>query len=408
MTAQTLILLGATGSIGTQAQDVVRTHPENFRLTGLAAGSNLTAAAHAAVEFGVETLALAHVFALGAVREALARAGAELGRPDPVTRILLGPRAAAELAGTPADLVLNAITGAAGLSATFAALDHGTDVALANKESLIMGGTLVLEAARATGARLLAVDSEHSAIAQALRAGTHGEVARLVVTASGGPFRGMSAAELATVTPAQALAHPTWQMGTVITTNSATLVNKGLEVIEAHLLFGVPFEDIEVVVHPQSQIHSMVEFRDGATIAQLSPPDMRLPIAYALARGARLPRVAAGNAWNRPVTWDFAPVDRRAFPALDLVVEAGRRGATYPAALNAANEELVAAFHAGRIGFTDIPAGLAYALQAHTPAADFTRAAIGAADAWARATIGRWIAAREPVAREPEPGVERA
>lgn len=408
MNAQNLILLGATGSIGTQTAEIVRAHPDDFRLVGLSAGHNIAAATRLAVEFGVPVLAIANAGdstptpadpvptsaqhpAVAQVRAALAQAAAGLGMPDPVTQILVGPRAAATLAAHPADIVLNAITGAAGLAPTFATLDAGTDVALANKESLIMGGQLVLDAAAATGASLIPVDSEHSAVAQALRSGTHGEVARLVITASGGPFRGMRPAQLEHVTPAEALAHPTWDMGTVITTNSATLVNKGLEVIEAHLLFDISYDAIDVVVHPQSQVHSMVEFRDGATIAQVSPPDMRLPIAYALSRGTRLDRVAAGNDWTVRSQWTFEPVDSQAFPALDVLIAAGRRGATAPAAANAANEELVAAFHAGHIPFTGIAAGLAHVLAAHSHAAELNRAAVYAADAAARAKARAWI-----------------
>src|SRR5699024_9147838 len=252
---------------------------------------------------------------------------------------------------------------------------------------LIIGGSIVLDAARATGARLVPVDSEHSAIAQALRAGTHREGSKLIITASGGPFRGMNREALRRVTPRQALNHPTWSMGAMITLNSATLVNKGLEVIEAHLLFEIDFDHIEVVVHPQSHIHSMVEFTDASTIAQISPPDMRLPISYALGTQAdgsttRLGSAAVPNNWGQPMHWSFEPVDHPAFPA--LAIDPGRRGGSSPAVLNAANEVLVAAFIAGDIAFTDIDRGLARALAAHEPAAEHTVDTVLAADAWAR------------------------
>jgi 1-deoxy-D-xylulose-5-phosphate reductoisomerase len=257
-----------------------------------------------------------------------------------------------ELAARDADVVLNAVAGAQGLRATLAALDAGRQVALANKESLVAGGPLVTS--RAAPGQLVPVDSEHSALAQCLRSGTSAEVRRLVLTASGGPFRGRSRAELADVTPAQALAHPTWDMGTLVTTNSATLVNKGLETIEAHLFFDVPYERIGVVVHPQSVVHSMVEFVDGSTMVQASPPDMRLPISLALDWPNRVPGAAHAVDWSTAHTWTFEPLDSEAFPAVDLARQAGQAGGCAPAVYNAANEELVEAFHAGRIGFLQI------------------------------------------------------
>jgi 1-deoxy-D-xylulose 5-phosphate reductoisomerase len=270
--------------------------------------------------------------------------------PEPAVHA--GPEATVELAALGCDVVLNAVAGAAGLRATLAALDAGRVVALANKESLIAGGPLVT--ARAAPGQLVPVDSEHSALAQCLRAGTSGEVRRLVITASGGPFRGRTRAKLADVTPQQALAHPTWQMGPLVTTNSATLVNKGLEVIEAHLLFDVPYERIEVVVHPQSVIHSMVEFVDGSTIAQSSPPDMRLPISLALGWPDRVPDAASAVDWTEAQQWTFEPLDTHAFPSVYLARRAGEAGGCAPAVYNAVNEELVAAFHAGRVGFLKI------------------------------------------------------
>jgi 1-deoxy-D-xylulose-5-phosphate reductoisomerase len=265
-------------------------------------------------------------------------------------------------------VVLNGITGSAGLAPTLAALAAGTTLALANKESLVIGGALVTSAA-AEG-QIVAVDSEHSALAQCLRGGTAAEVDRLVLTASGGPFRGRTRAEMADVTPEQALAHPTWNMGRVITTNSATLVNKGLELLEAHLLYGVDLDRINVVVHPQSIVHSMVQFVDGSTLAQCSPPDMKLPIALGLSWPERLPGAAAACDWSKASSWTFEPLDDEAFPAVELARHAGRLGGTAPAVLNAANEECVDAFHEGRISFLQILDIVAAVLAEHArPAA---------------------------------------
>jgi 1-deoxy-D-xylulose-5-phosphate reductoisomerase len=298
--------------------------------------------------------------------------------------VLAGPEAVAELAGRPADVVLNAVTGAVGLAATLAALRAGRVLALANKESLIMGGPLV--AGLAAPGQIVPVDSEHSAIAQCLRGERAAEVRRLIVTASGGPFLHRSRAELADVTPAQALAHPTWSMGPVITINSATLVNKGLELIEAHLLFGLPFDRIEVVVHRQSVIHSMVEFTDGSTLAQASPPDMRIPIALGLAWPERVPDAAAPVDWTASHTWTFEPLDVAAFPAVTLARQVGAAGGTFPAVYNAANEECVAAFMVGQIPFTGITDTVAQVVSEHH---DPLRETLGladvlAADGWAR------------------------
>ena len=391
MSKRGFIVVGSTGSVGTQALDVLAEHRDEHAVLGLAAGTQIDLLLEQALDFHVPVIGLTIPPAGGEaeVRARLTEMAAERGIADPVEAIHLGVDAAEAVAGLDADMVLNAITGAAGLGATLAALDRGTDVALANKESLIIGGSIVLDAARASGARLVPVDSEHSAIAQALRAGTHGEVSKLIITASGGPFRGMTRDALRRVTPAQALNHPTWSMGSMITINSATLVNKGLEVIEAHLLFGIDYDHIEVVVHPQSQIHSMVEFADASTIAQISPPDMRLPISYALGTQddgttRRLTSGAVPHNWGQPMHWSFEPVNNLAFPALGLAIDAGRKGRSYPAVLNAANEELVAAFIAGDIAFTGIDKGLARALAAHEPAAEHTVETVLAADAWAR------------------------
>jgi len=290
----------------------------------------------------------------------------------------------AEAAAWPCDVVLNAVTGFSGLAATLAALRAGRVLALANKESLIAGGPLV--AGLAQPGQIVPVDSEHSAIAQCLRGGSAGEVAKLVLTASGGPFLHRSRAELEQVTPEQALAHPTWNMGPVITVNSATLVNKGLEVIEAHLLFGVGFEAIEVVVHRQSVVHSMVEFADGSTIAQASPPDMRIPIALALGWPDRVAGAAPAVDWSAAHTWTFEPLDEQAFPAVRIAREAGSAGGTAPATYNAANEVCVDAFLAGRLAFTGIVDIVAQVVSEHDGRAGDTAqlADVLAADGWAR------------------------
>ncbi len=359
MVRRDVVILGSTGSIGTQALDLVRRSPDRFRVVGLTAGgSNPDLFAQQVEEF------------------APAFSG-------------LGEAASTEAAARPCDVVLNGITGAVGLRPTLAALEAGTTLALANKESLIMGGPLVLE--RAKPHQIVPVDSEHSALAQCLRSGTADEVRRLVLTASGGPFRGRSRAELAEVTPEQALNHPTWDMGPVITINSATLVNKGLEVIEAHLLFGVPFDRIEVVVHPTSVVHSMVEFTDGSTIVQASPPTMLIPIALGLTWPERIPGTAPAVDWTVPQTWEFFPLDDEAFPSVALAREAGSRGGTAPAVYNAANEVAVEAFRQGRLSFDRIVDTIASVLSAH----DAGRSDVGstspltvddvvAADDWAR------------------------
>jgi 1-deoxy-D-xylulose-5-phosphate reductoisomerase len=373
-----VVLLGSTGSIGVQAVDVVRRNRDRFRVVGLAAdGGRLAQLAQQAAELEVGTVAIARADAEQPLRDALADAGAG------VVELLVGPDAATRLAGAGCDVVLNGITGAIGLRPTLAALTAGRTLALANKESLIVGGELVTGAARA--GQIVPVDSEHSALAQCLRAGRSAEVRRLLLTASGGPFRGRSRAELATVSPQQALAHPTWQMGPVITVNSATLVNKGLELIEAHLLFGVPLERVDVVVHPQSVVHSMVEFDDGSTIAQCSPPDMRLPISLGLGWPDRVSGAAGGCDFGTAMTWEFLPLDDDAFPAVALARRCGMLGGTYPAVYNAANEVCVEAFLAGRIGFLDILDTVAGVVGAHVPpSGPLTLEGVLAADGWAR------------------------
>ena len=347
-----VIVLGSTGSIGVQALEVIAANPHLFEIVGLAAGSSREKVAEQAAAFRVEHTAFGADDAAQLVRD------------------------------IECDVVLNGITGSVGLGPTLAALETGRTLALANKESLIVGGALVKAAAQP--GQIVPVDSEHSAIAQALRSGASSEVARLVLTASGGPFRGRSRASLASVTPREALAHPTWDMGLVVTTNSSTLVNKGLEVIEAHLLFDVAYDDIAVTVHPQSIVHSMVEFTDGSTIAQASPPDMRLPISLGLDWPNRVPGVGRPLDWTTASQWTFEPLDDEAFPAVELAKSVGRAGATYPAVFNAANEQAVHAFHAGRIGYLDILDTVAAIVDDHE-AGELSLGGVLEAERWARA-----------------------
>jgi 1-deoxy-D-xylulose-5-phosphate reductoisomerase len=365
VTPRDIVVLGSTGSIGAQALELVRSNPDRFRVVGLTAG--------------------------GANPDLFARQVEEF-RP---AFHGLGEEASVEAAARPADVVLNGITGAVGLRPTLAALDAGTTLALANKESLIMGGPLVLE--RAKPGQIVPVDSEHSAIAQCLRGGSPDEVRRLVLTASGGPFRGRSREQLADVTPEQAMNHPTWDMGPVITINSATLVNKGLEVIEAHLLFGIDFDRIEVVVHPTSVVHSMVEFHDGSTIVQASPPTMLIPIALGLNWPDRVPDTAAPVDWTRPERWEFFPLDDEAFPAVALARSAGAAGGTAPAVYNAANEVCVEAFRTGRLAFHQIVDTVAHVVGAHDVRSgeQLTVDDVIAADGWAR-NAARALIAPEP------------
>jgi 1-deoxy-D-xylulose-5-phosphate reductoisomerase len=381
-----VVILGSTGSIGTQAADVIARNPDRFAVRAIAAGgADLAQLAAQAVALRVEFVGIARE---GGRAELEKRIQDAWPAGTPLPHILAGPSSTVELAALDADVILNAVAGAQGLRATLASLQAGRTVALANKESLIAGGSLVTRAA-APG-QLVAVDSEHSALAQCLRSGSTSEVRRLVLTASGGPFRGRTRAELADVTPAQALAHPTWNMGQLVTTNSATLVNKGLEVIEAHLLFGVPYDRIEVMVHPPSVVHSMVEFVDGATIAQASPPDMRLPISLALGWPDRIADAAPGLDWTKSHTWTFEPLDNAAFPAVALARTAGQAGGCAPAVFNAANEELVAAFHRSDIGFLAIVDSVAQILSEwlqtrHADSAEIESIEqIEAADTWAR------------------------
>jgi 1-deoxy-D-xylulose-5-phosphate reductoisomerase len=354
-----VIILGSTGSIGTQALDIVRDNPDRFRVVGLAAGRNRELAEAQAAEFGVADVAYGASDAVALVRSVRA------------------------------DVILNGITGAVGLEPTLAALDTGATLALANKESLIIGGSLVTS--KAAPGQITPVDSEHSAIAQSLLAGAHTEVAKLVLTASGGPFRGFTREQLATVTPEQASKHPTWNMGTVITTNSSTLVNKGLEVIEAHLLFDIPFDRIEVTVHPQSVIHSMVEFVDGSTIAQASPPDMHLPIALGLDWPTRIPGATTPVDWTTSHEWTFAPLDEDVFGAIRLARQVGVAGKTFPAVYNAANEVAVDAFNSGAIGFLAIVDTIERVVGEHTAPDRIDLQSVLAADAWARESAMKFL-----------------
>jgi 1-deoxy-D-xylulose-5-phosphate reductoisomerase len=384
-------VLGSTGSIGTQALDIVRANPDRFRVVGLAAGgAHVALLAAQALELGVEAVAVSRASTaqdLQLAFYAAAKAGGYDAGEHPVPKILAGPEAATELARWPCDVVLNGITGSIGLGPTLAALEEGRILALANKESLVAGGPLV-KAAAAPG-QIVPVDSEHSALAQCLRGGSAQEVRRLVLTASGGPFRGRTREELHDVTVQQALAHPTWQMGPVVTINSATLVNKGLELIEAHLLFDIPLDRVDVVVHPQSIVHSMVEFVDGSTLAQASPPDMRLPIALGLGWPDRVPGAAAGCDWTTASTWEFLPLDDEAFPAVRLARAAGTAGGTAPAVYNAANEVAVAAFVEGRLPFTGIVDTLARVLDEHEVRNLSTVADVVEAETWARHRAGQ-------------------
>ncbi|MGB0099085.1 MAG: 1-deoxy-D-xylulose-5-phosphate reductoisomerase [Nocardioides sp.] len=361
-----VVILGSTGSIGTQALDLVRANPDRFRVVALTAG--------------------------GSQPELFERQVAEFSPAAPDLFAGLGEEASVAAASIGCDVVLNGITGAVGLRPTLAALDAGNTLALANKESLIMGGPLVLD--RAKPGQIVPVDSEHSALAQCLRGGSAEEVRRLVLTASGGPFRGRSREELGAVTVEEALAHPTWDMGPVVTINSATLVNKGLEVIEAHLLFGIPFDRIEVVVHPTSVVHSMVEFVDGSTLVQASPPTMLIPIALGLAWPDRVPDAAPSVDWTRPETWEFFPLDDEAFPAVALARAAGEQGGTAPAVYNAANEECVGAFRDGRLAFTGIVPVVQAVLSRHDVPSEVAVEDILAADSWARETARQLIEGR--------------
>jgi 1-deoxy-D-xylulose-5-phosphate reductoisomerase len=375
---RSLIILGSTGSVGTQALDVVRRHPDRFRIVGLSSAQN-------------------HELLIGQIREfmppivAVADEDAALDLKERLEgmrqiEVLVGPDAARILAReAEADVVLNAIVGAAGLEPTLAALQSGKTVALANKESLIVGGELVLDLIKGEPERLIPVDSEHAALAQCLRGEQRDDLKRVIVTGSGGPFRGWTRAELEKASVKEALSHPKWNMGPKITIDSATLMNKGLEVIEAHYLFDLPYDDIDVVIHPEALVHGIAEFRDGSMIAQMATPDMRLPIQLALSWPERMREgIEPLEIGRTPQTFTFEPVDREAFPALDLAYRAGRLGSTYPAVMNAANEIAVAAFLDGRIPLSRIVDVVEAVLEAHEPAPVVSAVSLERADQWAR------------------------
>ncbi|SKB59495.1 1-deoxy-D-xylulose 5-phosphate reductoisomerase [Arthrobacter sp. 49Tsu3.1M3] len=392
MQPRKIVLLGSTGSIGTQAIDVVDGAPHLFEVVALSAGGgNLELLARQAVHTRAQAVGVASRDA-SALRRMIDDAARTAGLIGYSPELITGPDASTRVAEITADVVLNGITGSIGLAPTLAALASGATLALANKESLIVGGALVKAAARE--GQIVPVDSEHSAIAQCLRSGSAAEVDRLILTASGGPFRGKTRDELHDVSPQDALAHPTWDMGLMVTTNSASLVNKGLEVIEAHLLFDIPLEKIDVVVHPQSVVHSMVQFVDGSTIAQASPPDMRLPIALGLGWPDRVPGSASACDWSKATSWTFEPLDTVAFPAVDLAKAAAMQGSTFPAVFNAANEEAVMAFHAGQIRFTDIVDTIDAVLSEHSGSSGLTVESVLDAERWARARTHERLAVR--------------
>lgn len=346
-----IVILGVTGSIGTQALDIVRSNPEKYKVVGISAGgNNIQLLKTIAQEFDVEKVAIANESAARSFKLAN-------------TKIFVGEDAATELASQKVDVVLNGIAGAVGLGPTVATLKAGSTLALANKESLVIGGKAVTCLAKP--GQIVPVDSEHSALAQCLRSGERVEVKKLILTASGGPFRGYSKAQLETVSAKEALNHPTWSMGPVVTINSSTLMNKGLEIIEAHLLFGIPMDQIQVVVHPQSIVHSMVEFIDGSTIAQASPPDMHLPIALGLSWPDRLADVSTSCDWSKSATWTFEPVDEEVFPAVNLAKLVGSKAGTCPAVMNGANEVAVGEFLKGTIKYSEIVNTVSQIVELH-------------------------------------------
>ena len=380
-----VVVLGSTGSIGRSALDVIAHEgPARLRAHGLSAHARVERLAEQVRAFRPRFVAVTDPAAVSDLESRLRGSDTELlSGIDGVIRMVQDPAT---------ERVLTAIVGVAGLRGTWAALEAGKTIALANKETLVVGGPLITELARKRGADLLPVDSEHSAVFQALRSGTPGEVRRVILTSSGGPFRGRSARDLADVTPEQALRHPTWAMGPKITVDSATLMNKALEVIEARWLFDLKPEQIEVVVHPQSVVHSMVEFVDGSVVAQLSPPDMKLPIQYALNYPERREGTSPRLDLTRAIDLHFEPPDRETFPALELGYEVMRRGGTAGAALNAANEAAVGRFLAGTLRFLDIPRACRAALENHTFDPKPTLDDLWAVDAWARREVDRWTA----------------
>jgi len=380
---QRVAILGSTGSIGKNSLEVIAALPDKLVLHGLAARSSWEVLGEQCRRFAPREAVLED-------RSLAGRVGGEAFGSG--TRLTFGPEEVARLAGDrEVDVVISSIVGIAGLTGTWAAVEGGKRVCLANKETLVVAGPLIMELAERRGARLLPVDSEHSAIHQALQAGRAGEVKRIVLTASGGPFRGWTAAQLDEVTPEKALAHPTWVMGRKITIDSATLMNKALEVIEARWLFGLRADQIDVVVHPQSIVHSFVEFVDGSVLAQLSPPDMRLPIQYALTWPERVAGPALALDWRRGFQLDFQPPDLETFPALKLGFEVAERGGTCGVVLNAANEQAVALFLDGQIKFRDIAAACRAVLDAHNYESQPELSTLWRLDAWARQEVTRWV-----------------
>jgi len=392
-----VVLLGSTGSIGRQLIDVALANPGRFRIVAIGAGGGSVAQlASQALTLGVEVVGVAKASTAQDLQLAFYAEADRNGYATgsfKIPKIVAGPNAMAELAEFPCDVVANAVVGSLGLAPTIAALRQGRTLALANKESLVAGGPLVRQIAKP--GQIIPIDSEHSALAQCLRAGSRHEIRKLILTASGGPFRGWTRDQMRSVTPEQAFRHPTWDMGPVITINSATLVNKALEVIEAHELYHLPYDMIDVVVHPQSVIHSMVEYADGSTIAQASPPDMRLPIALALAWPDRVPDTTAPVDWSRANSWTFQPLDHDAFPAIRLAKQAGREGRLRPAIYNAANEECVTAFVDHGLPFLAIVGTLEQVLN---EAPDFGEPAevedVLVAERWARQRAAEIISVR--------------
>ncbi|GAA4829152.1 1-deoxy-D-xylulose-5-phosphate reductoisomerase [Garicola koreensis] len=398
-------ILGSTGSIGTQALQVIAEHPDEFDVVALCAGTNAALLAEQVRTFTPAVVGMHDDDAAQQLRRILDESPVPASDQGRAPEVLSGAEASERIAGeAEADVVLNAMTGSIGLRPTLAALRAGATLALANKESLVVGGALVKDAVQRPG-QVVPVDSEHSAVAQALASGRHerglcslttngtSEVRRLVLTASGGPFRGWDGQALAAATPAQALKHPNFAMGLMVTTNSATMVNKALEVVEAHLLFDVALADIETVIHPQQYIHSLVEFHDGSTLAQAGPPRMLVPIALGLSWPQRLKSIDTPIDWTHPMQWDFEPLDQEAFPAVSLAKQAASTSATHMAVYNAANEQAVTAFHAERLPFTGILAVVEQVLAAHTGTSEAQADldAVLAAEQWARSTADRLV-----------------
>ena len=343
MPKRRITVLGSTGSIGTQGLEVVQNHMDKFEIVGLSAGKNVELLAQQVNKFRPKKVSVVDENSASKLKNLI---------DSSQTQIIAGEDSSAEIASFGSDVVLNGITGAAGLAATISALKAGSKLALANKESLVIGGKLVLDLASEN--QIIPVDSEHSALAQCLRGENKNQIKKLILTASGGPFRGKTKSDLEKVSLEETLKHPTWSMGQVVTINSATLMNKGLEVIEAHLLFGIDFKNIEVVIHPQSIVHSMVEFIDGSTMAQASPPNMKVPIALALSWPDRLNEISPAIDWSKSSNWNFEAVDEKVFLALSVARKAGQSGGSAPAVMNAANEECVNAFIERKLPFLSI------------------------------------------------------